>query len=180
MRTIIAQRYAKALFGLAKTGSMQEEWERQLKQLAGLIETEERVRKMLLHPAVEVSKKQEILNRLTALLDVAETVKRLLNLLVQRHRLQGLGAVSVAFSELMDHAQRRQAVLVQTAHPLSDREAKRLREQLQKILEKRVELQREVNPDLMGGIVFQLGSLRYDGSIRGQLARLRATAVEGA
>lgn len=180
MRAIIAQRYAKALFALAKTGSTQEEWEKQLKQLSGLIETEERLKKTLLDPAVEVSKKQEIFNRLTALLDVAETVKRLLNLLVQRHRLQGLGTVSVAFSELVDRAQGRQPVLVQTAHPLSEREAKRLRERLEEILEKRAELQREVNPDLMGGIVFQLGSLRYDGSIRGQLARLRATAAEGA
>ncbi len=180
MRAIIAQRYAKALFALAKTGPMQEEWERQLKQLAGLIETEERLRKMLLHPAVEVSKKQEVLNQLTAQLGVSEPVKRLLNLLVQRHRLQGLRAISVAFSELVDWAQGRQLVLVQTAHPLSDREAKRLRGRLEGILEKRVELQREANPDLMGGIVFQLGSLRYDGSIRGQLARFRAAVSEGA
>jgi F-type H+-transporting ATPase subunit delta len=179
MMSIIAQRYAKAIFALAKTGSTQQEWEAQLKQLAGLIVTEEGLRKILLHPAVEVSKKQEILSRLTALLDVAEPVKRLLNLLVQRHRLQDFHAVSVAFSELVDRAQGRQPVLVETAHPLSDNDATRLQGRLEGIIEKRVELQREVNPDLMGGIVFQLGSLRYDGSIRGKLARLRAAVSEG-
>jgi F-type H+-transporting ATPase subunit delta len=179
MRSIIAQRYAKAIFALAKTGSTQEEWEGQLKQLAGLIETEDGLRKILLHPAVDVSKKQEVLNQLTGPLNVAETVKRLLNLLVQRHRLQGLPAVAVAFSELVDRAQGRQPVLVETAHPLSDHEEMKLRGRLEGIIEKRVELQREVNPDLMGGIVFQVGSLRYDGSIRGKLARLRAAVSEG-
>ena len=76
MRGIIAQRYAKALFALAKTGPIQEEWERELKRLAGLLKTEEGLRKMLLHPTIDISKKQEVLNQLTAQLDAAEPVKR--------------------------------------------------------------------------------------------------------
>ena len=180
MKAIIAQRYAKALFALAKTGSIQEEWERQLRQLAGLIETEERLRKMLLHPTVEVSKKQEVLSQLAAQLNATEPVKQLLRLLVQRNRVQSLHVIAVAFSQLVDRDQGRQSILIQTTHPLSDQDAKRLREQLERVLAKHVELEREVNPDLMGGVVFQLGSLRYDGSIRGQLARLRTAATEGA
>jgi len=179
MRGIIAQRYAKALFALAKTGPIQEEWEGQLKQLAGLLETEEGLRKMLLHPAVEVSKKQEVLNQLTAQLDAAEPVKRILSLLVQRNRLQAFPVMVEAFSQLVDRAQGRQPILVQTAYPLSDHDAKRLQEQMEKIFKKRIELDREVKPNLVGGVVFQLGSLRYDGSIRGQLARLRTAATEG-
>jgi F-type H+-transporting ATPase subunit delta len=180
MTGIIAQRYAKALFALAETGPIQEEWEKQLKKLAALFKTEEGLRKMLLHPAVEVEKKQEALGRLTAELRTAEPVKRILNLLFQRNRLQVFSAVSEAFSQLVDRALGRVPVVIQTAHALSDQETKKLRERLEKVLKKRIELERETNPDLIGGIVFQLGSLRYDGSIRGQLSRLRTAATEGA
>jgi F-type H+-transporting ATPase subunit delta len=176
MRSIIAQRYAKALFALAKTGSLQEEWGRQLHQLAGLIETEKALRKMLLHPEVDVSRKEAVLNRLATLVDTAESVQRLLNVLVQRHRVQDLGAIAAAFRELVDQAQGRQPIQMQTAYSLSDREEKMLQDRLEGILDKQVELHREVNPHLLGGVVLQIGSLRYDGSIRGQLERFR-TAV---
>jgi F-type H+-transporting ATPase subunit delta len=179
MRGIIAQRYAKALFALAKTGPIQEEWERQLKQLAALLKTEEGLRKMLLHPTIDVSKKQEVLQQLTVQLDAAEPVKRVLNLLIQRNRLQTFPVMVEAFSQLVDRAQGRQPILVQTAYPLSDHDAKSLQDQMERIFKKRIEFEREVNPDLIGGVVFQLGSLRYDGSIRGRLTRLRTAATEG-
>jgi F-type H+-transporting ATPase subunit delta len=179
MRSVIAQRYAKALFALAKTGSMQEGWGRQLKQLGDLIETEEFLRNMLLHPDIEVSRKGAVLNRLGVLLHTAEPVQRLLNILVQRHRVQDLGSIAIAFRELVDRTQGRQPVQAQTAYSLSDSEAKRLKDQLEGVLEKQVELHWEVNPNLLGGIVFQLGSLRYDGSIRGQLERFRTAVLAG-
>ena len=179
MSTVIAQRYAKAIFHLAKTDSMQAGWKKQLEQLVTLLETEEELRAMLLHPAVDISDKQAVLNRLAAKLGVAEPVQRLLSLLVQRHRLPAIRAISIAFSELADRARGRQPARVQTAHPLSDRETEKLQEKLERILEKRIDLRVEVNPDLIGGIVLQLGSLRYDGSIRGQLERFRAAAIGG-
>jgi ATP synthase F1 delta subunit len=179
VRAIIAYRYAKALFALAKTGPTQLEWEKQLRQIAGLLDTEEKLRKMLLHPAVALPKKQDVLRRLAAQLDAAEAIKPFLDLLVQRNRLQALHVISVAFGQLVDQVQGRQPILVQTAHPLSDHESKKLQEQLESVLKKQVELEQETNPDLVGGIVFQLGSLRYDGSVHGQLARLRKEATKG-
>jgi F-type H+-transporting ATPase subunit delta len=180
VRGIIAERYAKALFELAKTGPIQEEWEKQLRQLATLLKTQNELYKMLLHPAIEVSKKQDALSRITAQLHAAEPVKRILNLLIQRNRLQVFSAMMEAFSRLVDRAQGREPILIQTAQALSDNEGKKLRERLERVLGKRIELERETNPDLIGGIVFQLGSLRYDGSIRGQLSRLRTAVTEGA
>jgi F-type H+-transporting ATPase subunit delta len=177
---IIAQRYARALFALAKAGPVQEEWEKQLKQLAALVKTEEGLRRMFLHPALDVAKKQEAASRLTARLNTAEPVKRILNLLIQRNRLRVFPAVSEAFSHLVDRAQGREPVLIQTAHALSDEESKRLKVKLEKVLNKRIELEKKTNPDLIGGIVFQLGSLRYDGSVRGRLSRLKTAATEGA
>jgi len=179
MRSIIAQRYAKALFSLAKSGSMQEEWGSQIKELGELIETECLLRNMLLHPDIEVSMKNAVLNRLGALLHTAEPVQRLINILVERHRVQELGSIATAFRELVDQTQGRQSVQAQAAYSLSVHEAKRLQDQLQEVLEKQVELHWEVNPNLLGGIVFQLGCVRYDGSIRGQLERFRTAVLAG-
>jgi F-type H+-transporting ATPase subunit delta len=60
-----------------------------------------------------------------------------------------------------------------TAVELSDDEAKKLLKQIEQASGKKVEVTRSVDPDLIGGIVLQVGSHRLDASVRGRLERLR-------
>ena len=60
-----------------------------------------------------------------------------------------------------------------TAIALSDDEARELLRQVEQASGRKVEATREVDPDLIGGIVLRVGSHRLDASVRGRLERLR-------
>jgi F-type H+-transporting ATPase subunit delta len=62
---------------------------------------------------------------------------------------------------------------------LSEEELDGIRERIGRVFEdQEVILQPRVNPDLLGGAVFQFGGRMVDGSVRGQLASLREEMLE--
>jgi len=60
-----------------------------------------------------------------------------------------------------------------TATELSDQEFGRILGQIESASGRKVQASRKVDPDLIGGIVLQAGSMRLDASVRGRLERLR-------
>ena len=64
-----------------------------------------------------------------------------------------------------------------TAVELSDEEAAKVVEQIEQASGRRVEARRVVDPDIIGGIVVQAGSVRADASVRGRLDQLREDLI---
>ena len=60
-----------------------------------------------------------------------------------------------------------------TATELSDKEFSRILGQIEDASGRKVQASRKVDPDLIGGLVLQAGSMRLDASVRGRLERLR-------
>ena len=74
--------------------------------------------------------------------------------------------------------ERRLTVELTTARELSDAEAQSILKQIEDAAGRKVEATQKVDPDLVGGIVLQAGSLRVDASVRGRLERLRNELVK--
>ena len=68
-------------------------------------------------------------------------------------------------------------VEITTAYELSDEEARSILSQIEQASGRTVVATRKVDPDLIGGIVLQAGSMRADASVRGRLDRLRQELV---
>ena len=77
------------------------------------------------------------------------------------------------FERLMAEEERRLAVELTTAYELSDDDARQIVGQIEHASGRPVDATRNVDPQLIGGIVLQAGSLRVDASVRGRLERLR-------
>jgi len=68
---------------------------------------------------------------------------------------------------------------VSTARPLSDREKQMLEAEITRMTAKKVRARYGQDASLLGGAVVQVGSTIYDGSVKGQLDRIREQLVEG-
>ena len=66
---------------------------------------------------------------------------------------------------------------VSSAQPLSDGQKQALETQLTRLAGKKAKLKFQTDPALVAGVVARVGSKVYDGSVRGQLERLRATLL---
>ncbi|MEI7706034.1 MAG: ATP synthase F1 subunit delta [Deltaproteobacteria bacterium] len=169
----IARRYAKALFSLADEQGQVEKWSSGLDALGRALASSPELRETLTSPLFDKDQRRGVVAALAQILELDETPSNFLLLLADRDRLAYLPAVIQTFRDLSDARLGRIRAKVRSAVPLSPDEAKRIAEKLAEARKVEVIVEASVDPSLLGGVVAQVGSLVYDGSVRSQLEELR-------
>jgi F-type H+-transporting ATPase subunit delta len=166
-----ARRYAEAAFEIAERDGSVDAW------LAALAIAQERLTspkamRLLSNPAIPAASRIEVLGRLLGD-DVRGAPRNLLALMVRRGRFEQLPGVSREFRRL--HLRREGIVeaTVTTASAMETADVEALRQRLETLTGKRVELQPLVDQRLLGGVSVRIGDRLIDGSVRGRLERLR-------
>ena len=169
----IARRYAKALFDLAVEAGRVEPWAEGLAALQKAVASSPELRDLLENPVYAKEQRQAVAGELARALSLDPQPTHLLALLAERNRLAYLSGIADTFAELADQKLGRVRAKVTSAVPLADAEAEALSRKLAAATGAQVLLERAVDPALLGGVVAQVGSLVYDGSLRAQLEALR-------
>jgi F-type H+-transporting ATPase subunit delta len=163
--------YARALFESAKQADRLADVHRDLGDFVAAVEEVPELAALLENPEIDRAAKGSILEELLAGGD--ELVRNFLLLLVEKGRIAGLREIAREFDSLVAAEERRLEVHLTTAIELSDDEAGAIVEQIERAAGRRVEATRAVDPDLIGGLVLNVGSRRVDASVRGRLDQLR-------
>jgi F-type H+-transporting ATPase subunit delta len=143
-------------------------------ELSDFVETVEEVpelRVLLRNPQLEPGTKMSVLGELMG--DADELVRNFLQLVTEKGRITEIDEIAREFERLCAEEEGVLKVDMTTAVELSDEEANAIVVQIERASGRTVEATRNVDRELVGGIVLQIGSLRLDSSIRGRLARLR-------
>jgi F-type H+-transporting ATPase subunit delta len=172
---VAARLYARALFEAAQeTGRLGEVHE----ELADFVHAMDEVPELgalVRDPQLDSRAKSEALAAVLAGAD--ETVRNFVRVVVEKGRAAQLEEIEREFERLVARAEGRLDVELTTAFELSDAEATDIVRQIEQAAGRTVEATRNVDPDLIGGIVLQAGTLRVDASVRGRLERLRHELV---
>jgi len=115
--------------------------------------------------------KQDILARVAEGAD--ELVVNFVRLLAEKGRAAEIAEVVADFDALVAAEERILDVQITTAHELPAEYFARVLARIEAASGRKVQAERKVNPDLIGGIVLQAGSMMLDASVRGRLERLR-------
>lgn len=169
----IARRYAKALFGLAVEKGRVEAWANALLSLKEAAVGSPDLADVLSNPVYSKDQRRAIVEKLAAALSLEQEPASLLFLLGDRNRLSYLAAVVDTFQGLADQHLGRVRARVTSAVKLEDGAAQAIADTLSKATQAKVLLDRVVDPAILGGVVAEVGSLVYDGSVRTQLEDLR-------
>jgi F-type H+-transporting ATPase subunit delta len=143
----------------------------QLRELADAATSVDELRGLLENPEIDSRVKQDVLARVAEGSD--EAVVNFVRLAAEKGRADELGEIADELDALVAAEQRILDVEITTAHELSEDEFRRILAQIESASGRTVQAERSVDPDLIGGIVLQAGSLRLDASVRGRLERLR-------
>jgi F-type H+-transporting ATPase subunit delta len=143
----------------------------ELGQIRDAVVSVDELRLLLDNPEVDTRVKQEVLARVAGGSD--ELVQNFVRLLAEKGRADEIPAVVEEFNALVAAEERILDVELTTAHELSDEEFGRILGRIEQASGRKVQAERKVNPDLIGGIVLQAGSMMLDASVRGRLERLR-------
>jgi F-type H+-transporting ATPase subunit delta len=126
---------------------------------------------LLRNPQVDRRAKANALDGVLAGSD--ELVRNFMRLLAEKGRAGEVDEIAREFERLVAREQGRLEVELTTAIELSDEDAKAIVGQIEQASGKKVEATRKVDPELIGGLVLQVGSRMVDASVRGRLERLR-------
>jgi F-type H+-transporting ATPase subunit delta len=126
---------------------------------------------LLENPEIESHVKAGVVDEVLGGAD--ELVRNFVRLLVEKGRAGEVRDIVAEFETLVAAEGRVLDVELTTAHALSDADFDRILADIETKSGRKVQASRTVDPDLIGGIVLQAGSMRLDASVRGRLERLR-------
>ncbi len=171
--TAAARRYAKALFGLATDHGNIDAMRGELRGLGAALENSEELRSVLLQPIVPAAERRKVLEGVAAQLQSSTLLKSFYSFLIDQRRLVDFEAIEAEFGRLADAAAGKVVAKVRSAEALSEDQQGRLQRALSARTGQNVELDVEVDPGLLGGVIAQVGDLVFDGSLKSQLDSLR-------
>ena len=173
--SVVDRVYANALFEAAQEqGKLEPVGE----QLAQLVEAEREVpelRELLRNPQLDPRARRAALEDVLG--GTEQLLRNFLLVLSEKGRAGQLEEIAAEFERLVAEAEGIVHAELTTAVELSDDEAQKLLQQIEQASGRKVEATRAVDPELIGGIVLQVGSHRLDASVRGRLDRLRRQLV---
>ena len=143
----------------------------QLQQLREEIASVDEFRLMLENPETDSRVKADVLARVAEGSD--DLIVNFVRLLAEKGRAAEVDEIADELDTLVAEEQRILDVELTTAHELTDEEFGRILARIETASGRKVQAERKVDPDLIGGIVLQAGSMRLDASVRGRLDRLR-------
>jgi len=175
----LAKRYAKALVDAATASNEHEVVLQELTEAVKLIHDHRELRLFLANPSVQQRDKVRAFEQIALTLRLRPLTTTFLRILLEAGRLPALESVVRAYEALVDERLGRVKAVVTSAASLEIEEQERLRRRLQEVTGKQVYLQVQQDPRILGGLVTQIGSQVYDGSLKTQLTKLREQLVRG-
>ena len=144
-----------------------------LRLLAGAFSASREFRALLLSPVFTREQKAAVVTQLAAQATCPPITDRFLAHVVRKNRIAQIREISEAFGKLADQVSNRKVVEIAAARPLTDEQKAAIRSKLEQITRSRIDLAVHVDPAVIGGLEIRIGSTVYDGTVRGQLSRLR-------
>jgi F-type H+-transporting ATPase subunit delta len=170
--SVAASRYAKALLDVLYP-TKAEAGREQLLQFASVLSQEPDARVLLENPTVSVERRKDLVRAIGDTLALDTPVRNFLGLLVERNRLDLLDEIVSTYESLLDDKLGVVRARITSALELDSRQRDEVAARLQALTGKKVRMEVLVDPSLIGGLVAQVGSTIYDGSIRQQLQAFR-------
>ena len=176
-RDSAARRYAEAAFEIAQRDDSIDAWRRELEAAAAVV-GDERVARYLSNPAVPLAERAALVEKALGKA-VSRPVLNLVLLQLRRGRIEELPQVAAEFRRLDNARQGITEASATAAAELTPAEVEAITRRLEQLTGGRVELDVQVDPSLLGGVVVRVGDRLIDGSVRGRLERLRNRLVAG-
>ena len=168
-----ANRYARALFDVARVEADPTVVEQELAAVTGLFRDHADLWKVMTNPAVPVTSKRAIIDTLLPKMALTPVMAKTLALLAHRDRIALLPEILEAYRvRLMDFMNVVRASVTSAVALPADRVAA-LEASLGMLTGRKVLMTTATDATLMGGVVTRIGSAVYDGSVKRQLEKMR-------
>ena len=175
----IARRYATALADVVLKSGETETVTSELKTWEVLIDSNENLQTLFGNPSIAHLSKEKVLDGLLAKTRPSKTTANFLKVMLGNGRLTELGHINTRFAAVLEERSGNVVAKITSARELSASEKTELETNLEKLTGKQIKPDFIIDNGIIGGVVTQIGSTVYDGSVRTQLENLKEELVNG-
>jgi ATP synthase F1 delta subunit len=174
----IAEVYARSLFEVAKEHDEVDEIHDQLGEFADVLDTNRELQMFFFSPYFSAEEKKDGIGKVVE--GANEHFLNFLKLIAERHRVPALFRIRREYDALWREENKLLEVRVTSAKPLDDELVSSIGKRIEEQTGRRIDLDANVDPDVIGGLVLRVGNLVMDASVRGRLERLRKEVARAA
>ncbi len=149
----------------------------EVRSVQQLVQDNIELRRVWEDPSIPAEQKRAVLDGLVQKLGSSRQVRNFFAVLIDHRRVSQLDDIVAEFQHEINDRLGFAEAEISTARDLSDSEKRELESQISQLTGKRIQAKYVIDSKLLGGAVVQLGSTIYDGSVHGQLQRLREELV---
>jgi F-type H+-transporting ATPase subunit delta len=176
--SVITSRYSRALADVVFAQKLDPNQAlQQLRVFVDLMRDNAALRKVWENPSIPAEQKRSLLDALVARVQVFRPVRNFLAVLIDHHRMHQLEEICQSFEHELHERLGLTEAQVTSARPLNDQEKGALEQQIAKLTGKRVTAKYATDSKLLGGAMVKVGSTVYDGSVRGQLNKIKEQLI---
>ena len=172
----IARVYAEALFEVAKEKGKLDTIRDQLGRVADALERDRELAVFFFSPYFSTAEKRDGIAR--AISGAEPELINFLELLVEKHRMPVIFRIRRRFDELWAEEKRQLDVTLTSAIELDPEVVERVRAEIERQTDRKVQLRSRVDEDVVGGLVLRVGDRVLDASLRSKLEKLRKEVAQ--
>ncbi len=170
----VASRYARALVEVILEQKIDGEIARQqLRTIVDAVHESIELRRVWESPAVLPEQKRAVLDAIARQIGAVKPIRNFIAVLIDHRRIGMLDDIVRQFEIELDAQLGFTEVEVSSARPLSQEEKRRLEAEVERMTGKKVRARYSTSSELLGGVIVKAGSTIFDGSVRGQLEKMR-------
>lgn len=173
-RATLARPYAEAIAELAAESRAWEQWSERLECLSAVV-GDAQTQALLRNPAVDGARLAELVLAVCDSARLGADGANLVRLLIENRRLTLLPEINAQFQALKAAQEGELNAHITTAYPLDPAQLAALVARLEARFGRKVNATQATDPELIGGVVVQVGDEVMDASVRGGLESLGAT-----
>ena len=176
---ILAKRYAKALLTLGEQDGNREQYGEELNQFVSFWEREPEFADAVSNLLYAKESRKVICRAVAEKMGLSPVLKGLLELMIDKNRLAIIPDVRHLYRRLMDDLARVSRAKVTSATALPAEAVEHIKAALEKVTGRRIIVETEEDPELIGGVMARVGDFVLDGSVRTQLASIKENLIKG-
>jgi F-type H+-transporting ATPase subunit delta len=145
----------------------------ELRTIAALLAESSDLRRVWENPAIPAEQKRGLLDAIAQRDGISKQVRNLVAILIDHRRTHFLEPVIQHLEKELDARMGFAEAEIITSRDLGDTEKREVESRVEKLTGKKVRAHYAQDPSLLGGAVVRVGSTIYDGSVKGQLERIK-------
>ena len=144
-----------------------------MRRVSGFLAESPDLRRVWENPAVPIEQKRHLLDAIVRREGIEKPVRNLVAVLIDHRRVQYLEQIARQLEKELDDRLGIAEAEVTSARELGDAEKRSLEGKIEKLTGKKVRARFGLDASLLGGVTVRVGSTIYDGSVKGQLEKIK-------